>query len=227
MAQLTPGGKYFGKTACVQPLGLIARDTGNLYSAGHPLSTEFFMKIQTIPSIVLFSTLFSSAAMAQAPLNIARYDDQGRLSFPVDAATWVQAGSVLGGNYSEAPFDPARPGTIGVVQMEPKAYAYFLEHGEYADGTMFLLSFYAAQAKSQPQLSGFVQGDLRLREIHVIDKARFSEGRAFFQFEKPDQSSSARLGDDSPCIRCHTAEGARDGTFVQFYPTLRSLSGPK
>jgi hypothetical protein len=179
------------------------------------------MKIQTIPSIVFFSTLFSAAALAQEPLNAARYDAEGHLAFPDDAATWVHAGSVLGGNYSDMPFDPAHPGTLGVVQIEPSAYAYYMEHGEYADGTMFLLSFYGAEANSRPQLSGFVQGDLRLREIHVIDKARFAEGRGFFQYENADQIST-KIADGSECVSCHMNEGSLDGTFVQFYPTLRA-----
>jgi hypothetical protein len=180
------------------------------------------MKIQTIPSIVLFSAIFGTASAMAQTLDVARYDDAGHLSVPADTATWVHAGSVLGGNYSEEPFDPAHPGTLGVVQIEPQAYAYFLEHGEYADGSMFLLSFYAADAKSQPQLSGFVQGDLGLREIHVIDKARFGEGRAFFQFDDLSQISSTKIADGSACVTCHTAEGALDGTFVQFYPSLRT-----
>lgn len=178
------------------------------------------VKIQNIPSIVLCSALFTSSIALGQALDVARYDASGQLLYPTDTVAWIHVGSVLGGQYSEEPFDPAQPGDIGVVQMEPSAYAHFREHGSYADGTMFLLTFYDSEAKSQPQLQGFVQGEMRLREIHVIDKVRFAEGRAFFQFQGKEVMEAAKIPDGSPCTSCHEAEGALDGTFTQFYPTL-------
>jgi hypothetical protein len=163
---------------------------------------------------------------AQPDLGVARYTDSGELYFPADTARWIHAGSVLGGRYAEgeaAPaFDPENPDTTGVVQMEPNAWQYFMENGEYANGTMFLLSFYASEAKSDPQLNGFVQGELQAREIHVIDKSRFAEGRGFFLYNTLEQGTSTKVPDGSDCVACHTAEGNHDGTFTQFYPHLRA-----
>jgi hypothetical protein len=180
------------------------------------------------PVLVLtaFGALLNAAALhAQPDLGIARYTDSGELYFPADTARWVHAGSVLGGRYAEgeaAPaFDPQNPDNSGVVQMEPNAWQYFMEHGEYADGTMFLLSFYKSEAKSDPQLNGFVQGALQAQEIHVIDKGRFAEGRGFFLYDAPAQRSSSKVPDGSTCVACHSAEGGHDGTFTQFYPHLR------
>jgi len=62
--------------------------------------------------------------------------------------------------------------------MEPHAYAYLLENGRYADGTMFLLSLYETQEKPEPALNGFVQGNVAAREIHIIDRAKYEDGRA-------------------------------------------------
>lgn len=188
------------------------------------------MPAKKMNKIAMLGLLSASAAtLAQPDLGIARYTDEGELYFPADTARWFHAGSVLGGRYAEgeaAPaFDSANPENTGVVQMEPQAWQYFMEHGEYADGTMFLLSFYASEAKSDPQLNGFVQGALQAREIHVIDKGRFTEGRGFFIYNDPAQRTSAKVPDGSDCVVCHTSEGDHDGTFVQFYPHLRDRIG--
>jgi hypothetical protein len=95
-----------------------------------------------------------------------------------------------------------------------------MEHSTYADGTMFLLSFYRAEGKSEPQLPGFVQGARYSQEIHVIDKARFSDGSGFFMFPNRNATSSP-LPAGNECITCHNEHGAFDGTFIQFYPDLR------
>lgn len=66
------------------------------------------------------------------------------------------------------------------VSMEPSAYAYFRANGEYADGTMFLLSFYAMQQNGGDE-TGLNQGDLDSFEIHVIDKGLYQDGRGPLQ----------------------------------------------
>jgi len=90
---------------------------------------------------------------------------------------------------------------------------------------MFLLSFYGASAESSPQLPGFVQGELQAKEIHIIDSQRFAEGRGFFLYSAEDtaQNASAKLPDNSECVQCHMAEAQFNGTFTQFYPTIRKM----
>jgi len=158
-------------------------------------------------------------------LGVAQYADGNQLMFPENTDTWIHVGTSLGGEYSDEPFDAADPGVMGVVQMEPEAYRYFKEHQEYADGTLFLLSFYTAAAESSPQLPGFVQGELEAKEIHVIDRDRFNEGRAFYMYpaEAMPGTASNKIPDNSACIHCHIPEGAFDGTFTQFYPQMRTL----
>jgi hypothetical protein len=162
------------------------------------------------------------SAFAQNDLGVAQYDAEGQLQKPGNLAEWIQTGASLGGDYNEGAFDPQSPGVIGVVQMEPAAHRYFMENGTYADGTMFLLTFYRAEAKSSPQLAGFVQGDVTGQEIHILDKARFDEGgHAFFMFPGAT-TTSTRIATGNECVACHTAEGAFDGTFSQFYPAIRT-----
>jgi hypothetical protein len=182
------------------------------------------MKI-AILSALLVTTLFNGAnAFAQADLDAAQYTEAGELRYPGNLAEWIQTGASLGSEYSEEPFDPQNPGTIGVVQMEPAAYRYFMENDTYADGTMFLLSFYRAEGKSEPQLPGFVQGPLLTQEIHVLDRARFNDGHGFFMFPNRNPTST-RLPEGNECIVCHNEHGAFDGTFVQFYPDMRDHLG--
>jgi hypothetical protein len=178
-----------------------------------------------VVGIAIFALSATRLNAQDDDLAVARYNDQNQLLFPADTDVWVHMGSSLGSEYGDEPFNPASPGAIGVVQMEPEAYRYFREHGEYADGTMFLLSFFAAEAESDPQLPGFVQGDLQALEIHVIDGDRFSEGRAFFLYPAAATAATAssKLPDNSPCVQCHIPEGAYDGTFTQFYPPIRDL----
>lgn len=172
--------------------------------------------------LVSFASL-TATAFAQAPLSAPQYSASGELAFPADTDTWVYMGTTLGGDYNEAPFDPAAPATFGIVQMEPAAFRYFIDNGSYADGTMFLLSFYDSEAKSDPQLQGFVQGALQNQEIHVIDKARFAEGRGFFFYAGGGAAttSTGKIPDGSECVSCHMEHGDFDGTFTQFYPVLR------
>jgi hypothetical protein len=160
-------------------------------------------------------------------LGIARYDERNQLLFPEDADVWIHLGSTLGGEYNDEPFNPADPGTLGVVQMEPQAYRYFQRNRTYADGTMFLLSFYEARGESDPQLPGFVQGDLQAREIHVIDASRYNEGRAFFLFPAgaTGETAAEKLPEGSACVQCHIPEGDFNGTFTQFYPPIRDIRG--
>jgi hypothetical protein len=176
-------------------------------------------------SLAAVLLLAASVAAAQDNLDVAQYTDSGELRRPADLDEWIQTGVSLGGEYSDEPFDPQNPGTLGVVLMEPAAYRYFLANRKYADGTMFLLNFYRAEGKSEPQLPGFVQGALQAQEIHVLDQARFGDGHGFFLFPDANVQASTRLPDGNECITCHNEHGAFDGTFAQFYPTIRELLG--
>lgn len=173
---------------------------------------------------ILLLALLPFSAFAQTNLGVAQYNADGQLVKPANLEEWIQSGASLGSDYGEGPFDAQNPGAIGVVQMEPSAYRYFTENGTYADGTMFLLSFFGAEAQSSPQLPGFVQGDMRAQEIHVIDKARFGDdsGHAFYLFPVNENGPSTRIPIGNECVACHTTEGAFDGTFTQFYPRIRS-----
>ena len=156
-------------------------------------------------------------------LQVAQYTASDQLIYPEDADRWVVVGANIGGVYSEAEFNPDNPGQIGVVQMEPSAYAHLLENGKYAEGTMFLLSFYKAQEKPQPDLNGFVQGDVTAREIHIIDSVKYEDGRGFYMSAADGGNLGTMLPAGNECVQCHIEHGDFGGTFAQFYPLIRKF----
>jgi Cytochrome P460 len=161
------------------------------------------------------------AASAKDALDVARFTADGQLVKPADLAQWVFLGTSLGMGYNQARFDPASPGQFQVVLMEPNAYRYFMEHGQYAPGSMFLLSFYGSDQRRSINRVGYVQANLSSFEIHLVDARKApEEGRVFYVFDAQDAMGSA-LPKGSECVRCHARHGAFDGTFAQFYPAIR------
>ena len=186
-------------------------------------------KITLITAVIgsgLFHIVFAQFATDEhlpEGLGVAQFTPSDELIFPADTDRWVVLGTNIGGDYSDAEFDPKDPGMIGVVQMEPNAYTYLLENGKYADGTMLLLSFYEPQEKPEPELSGFVQGELSAREIHVIDRMRYQDSRGFYLFAADGNGPSEMLPAGNECVQCHAEHGDFDSTFTQFYPTIRDV----
>jgi hypothetical protein len=168
-----------------------------------------------------------ASAQESAPdaknLSIARFDTDGKLQKPADLANWVFLGASLGMGYNPGSFNAARPGQFQIVLMEPTAYRHFVQTGRYAPGSMFLLSFYDADTQRRSiNQNGFTQADLTNYEIHLIDPARNADGHVFYPFGTTT-TAAGPLPPGNACARCHTAHGAFDGTFAQFYPTIRPL----
>jgi hypothetical protein len=170
---------------------------------------------------VLLASGGAAAADAVAALQVAKFDAAGQLQRPADLDRWVFVGAGLGMNYDDSAFSVDHPGPFQVVLMEPSAYQYFKTHGRYADGTLFLLSFYTTDHASSIDRRGYTPGTLSAFEIHLIDRAKYTEGRAFFNFGKDAQQSTAAPPGNA-CVQCHVPKGAFDGTFTQFYPPLRA-----
>jgi len=162
----------------------------------------------------------ATVAVHPGKLDVARLTHDGKMQKPADLDHWVFLGTSLGMGYNPGSFNAARPGQFQVALMEPTAYRHFVEHGSFAPGSMFLLSFY--DADTQPRSinqNGFTQADLTNYEIHLIDPDN-KEGHGFYMF-KPDSTTGDPVGPGSSCVRCHVQHGAFDGTFAQFYPTIR------
>jgi hypothetical protein len=181
-----------------------------------------------------FALLIAAAAitvpvLAQAPpvagkLDVARFTASGKLVKPADLTDWVFLGTSLGMGYNPGSFNASRPGQFQVVLMEPNAYRYFVKNKSYAPGSMLLLSFYDADTRKRSvNQNGFTQAELTNFEIHLIDPAKGgADGRAFYTFDA-DDSEGNLLPPGNGCVTCHNKHGAFQGTFAQFYPTIRPL----
>jgi hypothetical protein len=164
----------------------------------------------------------TSAVAASGALAVARITADGKLQKPVDLATWVFLGTSLGMGYNPGSFNAEHPGQFQVVLMEPGAYREFVKTGRYAPGSMFLLAFYDAdmQVRSINQ-HGFTQAELTNYEIHLTGTGGGDGGHAFYLFAA-DATAGNPMPPNNNCVRCHLAHGAFDGTFAQFYPTIRA-----
>jgi hypothetical protein len=167
--------------------------------------------------------------LAQAPpvaqkIDVARFTASGKLVKPADLTDWVFLGTSLGMGYNPGSFNASRPGQFQVVLMEPNAYRYFVKNKSYAPGSMLLLSFYDADTRQRSiKQNGYTQAELTNYEIHLIDPARGgADGRAFYTFAA-DASEGNLLPPGNGCVSCHNKHGAFQGTFAQFYPTIRPL----
>jgi hypothetical protein len=179
-----------------------------------------------------FASFIAAAAitvpvLAQAPpvaqqLDVARFTASGKLVKPADLTDWIFLGTSLGMGYNPGSFNASRPGQFQVVLMEPNAYRYFVKNRSYAPGSMLLLSFYDADTRKRSiSQNGFTQAELTNYEIHLIDPAMGGgDGRAFYTFAA-DASEGNLLPPGNGCVRCHLQHGAFQGTFAQFYPTIR------
>jgi len=182
--------------------------------------------MHVIPTLFLALLILAPAsAPAQsppAPLSVARVDADGKLQKPADLETWVFLGTSLGMGYNPGSFNAQRPGQFQVVLMEPNAFRHFKQHGSFAPGSMFLLSFYDPDQRRSISQVGFVQADLTNYEIHLINNSKGDDRHVFYMFG-PKDSRGSPLPTKNACVDCHIKHGAFDGTFAQFYPTIRHL----
>lgn len=113
------------------------------------------------------------------------------------------------------------------VFVDPAAYRSFLATGTWPDKTVLVLEVRGAQTRGSINKTGHYQSTERMGlEVHVKDEAKFPGKWAFFEFDSPEKNGSL-VPQGAPCYTCHTAHGAVDTTFVQFYPTLLPLAQKK
>ena len=165
----------------------------------------------------------TAAAAAPAPDGIVgpRYDDAGSLIPPADYREWVFLSSGLDMSYGDAPAG-GRP-MFDNVFVNPAAWSAFKRMGHWPDKTMLVMEVRGAASKGSINKHGHYQTEENLgAEVHVRDAARFKGGWGFFALagDKP----AALLPESAPCYGCHQAHGAVDTTFVQFYPTAKSIA---
>jgi hemerythrin-like domain-containing protein len=134
-----------------------------------------------------------------------RFTAEGELIRPEGWEAWVMTGASIGLSYAEpgAP-TPASdgPGMFHNVYMQPWAYRHFLDTGEFAEETMFILAFYGASQDADPAQSGFFEGELApVMEVHLKKQDLHESGWGFYGFSGDAESAEMIVG-TAPCYSC-------------------------
>ena len=178
--------------------------------------------MKPLMQVACLVALLPCAAAAQTP----NYTADGRLIPPNDYREWIFLSSGLDMSYLLLPPNPLRGSIFGNVFVNPEAYRVFMKTGAWPDKTMFVLEVRSSASKGSINKGGHYQEELVDVEVHLKDQSRFATKWAFFEF-----GTSARMAQPLPsksnCQTCHSANGAVDQTFVQFYPTLIPVAKAK
>ena len=167
--------------------------------------------------------------MAQAPPRAPRYTPDGQLVRPEDYREWVFLSSGLGMNYGPASPTRTGPQRFDNVFVTPEAYKAFRETGRWPDKTMLALEVRESSSHGSINKDGHYQTDVAAVEVLVRDDSR-PEKWSFFGFPVKNgelPQTGTKFGKEAGCLACHTANGAVDVTFVQFYPTLLPIAKAK
>ena len=191
-----------------------------LHAEGGIITSLPVKSVLVLAPAVLIATLllFGSGIRNDSSPDLPHFNADNQLLPPEHYREWVFLTAGFGMTYnpstassSDAPFDN--------VFVNPPAYKTFQETGSWPDGTIFVLEIRSSASKGSINEGGhFQRQDVRAVEVHVRDEHRFPGKWAFFEVRGKNPSSAVPR--DASCYSCHSAHGAVDTTFVQFYPTL-------
>jgi len=163
--------------------------------------------------------------LAQSPQqNEPQYSRDGQLQKPENYREWIFLSSGLGMSYGSGA-SAANP-SFDNVFVAPQAYKAFQSTGTWPDKTMLVLEVRSSSSEGSINKAGHFQNDITGIEVEVKDVARFPNKWAFFGFGAA-AANGRQLPDNAGCQACHSANGAVDNTFVQFYPTLIPVAKAK
>lgn len=172
--------------------------------------------------------LSSQAAAQQAQADGPRFTSDGQLMRPENYREWIYLSSGLGMTYASgaAAANAANP-RFDNVFVTREAYEAFLGTGTWPDKTMFVLEVRSSAGNGSINKGGHYQDEIVGMEVHLKDVSRFPATKwAFFEFGTTGRTAKP-FPSDSNCQTCHSANGAVDQTFVQFYPTLIPVAKSK
>jgi len=169
---------------------------------------------------VCFAGVLTCAAAAAQQL---AYQGQNRLAVPTDYREWVFLTSSLDLNYSDGADSRS---VLDNVFVNPSAYRAFVRTGTWPDKTIIVKENRIAASAGTISKSGKFQTQVLNMEMHVKDEARFPGSWAFF-ISSDGKTPGVLVPKTVNCYSCHSAHGAVDTTFVQFYPTLLDIAKSK
>lgn len=173
-------------------------------------------------SLLLHRAQIVRAGTADEPSFAANGDMQP----PTNYREWVYLSTGIDMSYSPNAMQMDHS-TFDNVFVNAASYRSFLATGTWPDKTTMVLEVRGAKKKGSINQRGQFQDTAIMGlEVHVKDEKRFPGKWAFFEFDSM-QKNGTLIPQKAPCYTCHTAHGAVDTTFVQFYPTLLPLAKEK
>jgi len=178
---------------------------------------------------MIFGTALSfrddSPVRAAAP-DAPSYASNGDMKPPANYREWVYLSTGIDMSYSPNAMQMDHS-VFDNVFVSPAAYHSFLATGTWPDKTVMVLEVRRAKKKGSINQRGQFQDTAIMGlEVHVKDETHFPGKWAFFEFDSMEKNGTL-IPEKAPCYTCHTAHGAVDTTFVQFYPTLLPLAKEK
>lgn len=158
------------------------------------------------------------------------YNDKGELVLPSDYREWVFMSSGLGMTYGPAAAANGQPPFFDNVFVNPSSWRAFKQTGQWPDKTMFVLEIRFSHSKNSVNNGGSFQTDVSAVEASVKDKARFGDKWAYFGFGSAlmgHRTTAQAAPPQASCTACHSANGAVEWTFTQFYPQAMEIAKAK
>lgn len=182
--------------------------------------TKVHMKTFFGAVAVLAFCILLLAASPEAKGPRPQYDANGNLLRPTDYREWIFLSSGLGMNYNAAAGGHDMFTNVFVPRW---AYQEFLKSGKWPEQTMWVVEERGAESKGSINQHGHFQTDWMGMAVEVKDSSRFPDKWGYFSYGENNQTAEA-MPKGSPCFACHDAHAAVEHTFVQFYPTLKSVA---
>lgn len=189
------------------------------------MKTRLFLAL-VLTCLTLSAQTPKTSTAAPSSNDAPRYTSDGQLMKPENYREWIFLSSGLGMTYGSAATATGAAPRFDNVFVTPDAYKAFMASGTWPDKTMFALEVRSAASHGSINNGGNYQDQLTGLEVEVRDSERFPKKWAFFGFDGKTQTSKA-FADNAGCLACHSANGAVDNTFVQFYPTLIPVAKAK
>jgi Cytochrome P460 len=178
------------------------------------------MKKILCPVVLGMICLAGLAAAPEEKMPKPQYDEKGQLLRPTDYREWMFLSAGYGMNYSP---EPGSHEMFTNVFVQRWAYDEFAKSGKWPEQSMFVIDERDAASRSSINQKGHYQTDLMGLAVEVKDSTRNPDKWAYYGFAA-DSKSSGAMAHGNSCWTCHDAHAAVEHTFVQFYPTLKTVA---
>ena len=182
---------------------------------------RLLLSASVVVVLIAFAVRTSKVTAAEKNANQPAYSKDGKLTLPPNYREWFFLTSGLGMNYSTGV--SAHPMFTNVF-VPPEAYKEFKATGKWPDKTQWVLEMVQPATHGSINKGGHYQNTLMGWDVEVKDSTRPQQW-TYYNFDAKETQADPIAS--TACLKCHTANGAVENTFVQFYPTLLDFSVEK